>query len=72
MADDTAAEVTSEAGSAAEVEAVLREFAGDHRAAIAALLHDLDLLARDAAAATSRGYVRGRFFKLRPLKEAGR
>ena len=52
-----------------EVEAVLAEFDGDARAAIAALLHDLDLLARDAAATTSRGYVRGCFFRLRPLPE---
>ncbi len=52
-----------------EVEAVLSEFDGDARAAIAALLHDLDLLARDAAATTSRGYVRGCFFRLRPLPE---
>jgi hypothetical protein len=45
---------------------VLAEFNGDARAAIAALLHDLDTLARDAARATSRGYTRGFFFKLRP------
>ncbi len=52
-----------------EVDAVLAEFSGDSRVAIAALLHDLDLLARDAAATTSRGYVRGCFFRLRPLRE---
>ncbi len=52
-----------------EVDAVLAEFGGDAREAIAALLHDLDLLARDAAATTSRGYVRGCFFRLRPLPE---
>lgn len=52
-----------------EVDAVLAEFGGDARAAIAALLHDLDLLARDAASTTSRGYVRGCFFRLRPLPE---
>ena len=49
-----------------EVDAVLAEFDGDARAAIAALLHDLDVLARDASVTTSRGYVRGYFFRLRP------
>lgn len=47
-----------------DIDAVLAEFGGDARAAIRALLADLDTLARDAeagAATTSRGYVRGRF-----------
>lgn len=41
------------------VEAVLAEFGGDARAAIRALLHDLEVLARDFEASVSRGYVRG-------------
>ena len=44
----------------ADVDAVLEEFGDDHRAAIRALLHDLDVLARDYEASISRGYVRGR------------
>jgi predicted HD phosphohydrolase len=54
-----------DAGDHAEVDAVLAEFAGDHRAAIAALLHDLHTLALDAEASTSRGYVRGNVMRLR-------
>jgi hypothetical protein len=52
---------------APEADAVIAEFDGDARAAIAALLHDLDILANDAESTTSRGYVRGRIlrFKLR-------
>lgn len=46
--------------SEVEIDAVLAEFAGDHRAAIRALLHDLALLAADHARTVSRGYVRGR------------
>ena len=53
---------------AAEVDAVLEEFGGDHRAAIAALLHDLDVLDADRRAvlneadkAVSRGFIRGVF-----------
>lgn len=49
----------------AEIDAVLTEFGGDARAAIAALLHDLAVLAADAAASTSRGYVRGRIASAR-------
>ena len=41
-----------------DVDAVLREFAGDHRAAIAALLHDVAALAADFGLSVSRGYVR--------------
>lgn len=47
-----------------EVDAVIAEFDGDPRAAIAALLHDLSVLASDAEASTSRGYVRGRVVHL--------
>lgn len=43
----------------AAIDAVLDEFGGDARAAIKALLHDLDALAADARAMVSRGYVRG-------------
>jgi hypothetical protein len=42
-----------------DVEAVLLEFGGDARAAIRALLQDLDMLARDHEATVSHGYVRG-------------
>jgi hypothetical protein len=49
-----------DAGEQADVDAVLAEFAGDHRAAIAALLYDLEALARDAEVSTSWGYVRGK------------
>ena len=42
-----------------EVDAVLLEARGDPREAIRALLHDLAVLALDADAAVSRGYVRG-------------
>ena len=44
--------------SAADVDAVLQEFDGDHRAAIAALLHDVAALAADYSFSISRGYVR--------------
>ncbi len=49
-----------------EVDALVAEFGGDHRAAIRALLHDLTELALDTEAAVSKGYVRGRLlpFKL--------
>ena len=43
-----------------EVDALLAEFDGDARAAIAALLHDLNVLAADRASNVSLGYVRGR------------
>lgn len=39
------------------IDAVLAEFNGDYRAAIKALLHDIDVLARDAEN-VSRGFVR--------------
>ncbi len=44
----------------AAVDEVLLEFDGDARAAIAALLHDLAVLASDTAGSVSLGYVRGR------------
>lgn len=47
-----------------DVEAVLAEFGGDARAAIRALLQDLDILARDYAATVSHGYVRGEIPRL--------
>ncbi len=37
---------------------MLQEFDGDHRAAIAALLHDVSALAADYSLSISRGYVR--------------
>lgn len=45
----------------AEIDLLLAEHGGDARAVIAALLHDLAVLASDAEVRTSRGYVRGRF-----------
>ena len=47
-----------------EIDAVLDEFGGDARAAIGALLHDWDALARDAVRAISHGFVRGRLTAL--------
>ena len=44
--------------SDALVDAVLEEFGGNPRAAIKALLHDIDALARDFSNNVSRGYVR--------------
>lgn len=44
----------------AEIDAVLAEFGGDPRQAIAALLHDMTVLVRDAESIVSRGFVRGR------------
>jgi hypothetical protein len=63
---DTASPIPSESyPSEAELDAVLAEFNHDPRAAIRALLVDLDMLARDVQAVTSRGYVRGRTPALR-------
>jgi predicted HD phosphohydrolase len=45
--------------SETEIDAVLAEFDGDPRAAIAALLHDLKVLAEDLETTVSRGFVRG-------------
>lgn len=44
-----------------EVDAVLYEARGDAREAIRMLLRDLAIMAMDADAATSRGFVMGRF-----------
>lgn len=41
------------------MDAVLAEFEGDARAAIRALLDDIDTLARDHVATVSLGFVRG-------------
>ena len=43
----------------AEVERLLVEFQGDPRAAIRALLHDLDVIVADYEASISKGYLRG-------------
>lgn len=47
----------------AEIDALLVEHRGDARAVIAALLHDIAILASDAESCTSRGFVRGRFVR---------
>ncbi len=47
------------AAEAAEVDAILAEFGGDARQAIAALLHDLAVLATDRSNVVSFGFVRG-------------
>jgi predicted HD phosphohydrolase len=52
-------------GIEAEIDALIAEFGGDSRAAIAALLHDLAVLAMDANENTSRGYVRGKVVRMR-------
>lgn len=44
-----------------EIDAVLYEAKGDPREAIRSLLRDLTVMALDADAATSRGFLRGRF-----------
>ena len=51
-------EAESDPDSDAAVEALIEEFGGDPRSAILALLHDIDLLARDFDASVSRGFVR--------------
>ena len=48
-----------------EIDAIIEECAGDPREAIRALLHDLAVLAMDAEASVSRGYVRGRLLLFR-------
>lgn len=55
----------------AEVEDVLNEFGGDYRAAIAALLSDIDVLARDREVNVSHGFTRG-VIRLRDRKECAR
>jgi hypothetical protein len=47
--------------SAEEVDAVLEEAGGNSREAIRMLLRDLAVMAADADAATSRGFLYGRF-----------
>ena len=47
-----------------DVDSVLAEFDGDARAAIRALLSDMDLLARDYECSVSHGFVRGDFPRL--------
>lgn len=42
----------------ATIDAVIAEFGGDARAAIRALLHDIDVLAHDFSSSVSRGFVR--------------
>lgn len=49
----------SEDAIEADVDAALAEFGGDARAAVRALLHDIGVLAHDAQAVISRGYIRG-------------
>lgn len=44
-----------------EIDAILDEAGGDAREAIRMLLRDLSVMAADADAATSRGFLRGRF-----------
>jgi hypothetical protein len=44
-----------------EIDAVLYEARGDAREAIRMLLRDMTVMAMDADAATSRGFVMGRF-----------
>ena len=44
-----------------EVDAVLEEAGGDSREAIRLVLRDLAVMAADADAASSRGFLRGRF-----------
>ena len=51
------AEVQSDAE--AEIDRLLAEFQGDPRAAIRALLHDLDMIVADYEASISKGYLRG-------------
>ena len=58
MEHERAAKTEHDQGEA-EIDALLAEHNGDARAAIRALLHDLEVLARDAEA-VSWGYVRAR------------
>lgn len=44
-----------------EIDAVLEEASGDAREAIRMVLRDLAVMAADADAAASRGFLRGRF-----------
>lgn len=60
-------EIVIEETTAAEIDAVLYEFKGDPRAAIAALLHDLKVLAADSNRKVSKGYVRGELWSIRKI-----
>ena len=51
------------------MDAVLAEFEGDARAAIRALLDDIDTLARDHVATVSLGFERGDVLRDRRLGE---
>ncbi|MGL5447259.1 MAG: hypothetical protein ACRDBL_08125 [Rhabdaerophilum sp.] len=55
----------------AEIDALLAEYEGNARAVIAALLHDIAVLASDAESRTSRGYVRGNFVRPKSRKVTG-
>lgn len=69
MTDSAAKHVALTTRNEGEIDAILEEFGGDARAAIAALLHDLAVLAKDAESTTSRGYVRGKVVRIRkPLR----
>ena len=57
--DDAVCEKSLSAIRDADVDAVLAEFDGDSRAAIRALLDDIDTLARDHLSTVSLGFVRG-------------
>ena len=72
MSGQDAEEARRQSGVEAEVDAVLAEFGGDSRRAIAALLHDIAVLAADAAASTSLGYTRGRIGPVRLRSRAPR
>lgn len=58
--EQTASRRAIGAATDAEISGIIAEFGGDPREAIRALLHDLEILAADAAASISYGYVRGR------------
>ena len=45
-------------GRAAEIDRLIAEFGGDARAALAAVLHDFDMIVADYEAAISGGFVR--------------
>ncbi len=57
--DTSESEAMAAGAVEADVDAALAEFGGDARATIRALLHDIGVLATDAQAVISRGYVRG-------------
>ena len=62
---DRQAEDLQHSGIEAQIDTLIMEYGGDSRAAIAALLHDLAVLAMDANENTSRGYVRGKVVRMR-------